>query len=317
MASNDGIPTPSHLPGGWVETPADPSRHQSYIGSQQRTHGGSVTPDVQGREHHEGTFISNALHTSSQNYYGADAQGLSSASSNSTAVASPDLRPSQDAKNLPIAQDEANGGDEETQSEPGNDYLQKTTSGDPVEQQIVLEDDSSDSEHEGPAEKSTPSGKRPTLQSKNSKPMTEEELFRALSRRKTSQSNGLSKTNTNATGRSTEEEDEINKLMSKMFGRTRQESSEEEKTRHQGVIFKHLTVKGMGIGAALQPTVGSLFLDPARFFKNLFTKGPRQAAGKPPVRTILDDFSGCIRPGEMVLVLGYVCHTDDRVSLLM
>ena len=136
--------------------------------------------------------------------------------------------------------------------------------------------------------------------------MTEEDLFRVLSRRKTGQSNGLSKTNTGATGHSAEEEDEINKLMSKMFGRTRQEASEEEKTRHQGVIFKHLTVKGMGIGAALQPSVGSLFLDPVRFVKNLFTKGPRKAAGKPPVRTLLDDFSGCIRPGEMILVLGYV-----------
>ncbi|KNG49730.1 abc drug exporter [Stemphylium lycopersici] len=304
MASNDGISTPSHLPGGWVETPADPSRHQSYIGSQQRTHDGSVTPDDQGKAHHGGTFISNALHTNSQGYYGADVQGLSSASSHSTAVASPDVRPSQDADDLLIAQGEANGDDFAAQSEPRNGYLQKTTSGDPVEQQIVLDDDSSDSEHEGPAEKSTQSAKRPTLQSKNSKPMTEDDLFRALSRRKTSQSNVLSKTDTNATGRSAEEEDEINKLMSKMFGRTRQESSEEEKTRHQGVIFKHLTVKGMGIGAALQPTVGSLFLDPARFFKNFFTKGPRQAAGKPPVRTILDDFSGCIRPGEMVLVLG-------------
>jgi ABC-type multidrug transport system ATPase subunit/ABC-type multidrug transport system permease subunit len=89
-----------------------------------------------------------------------------------------------------------------------------------------------------------------------------------------------------------------------MFGRTRQEGSEEEKTRHLGVVFKNLTVKGMGAGAALQPTVGDIFLGLPRLIKNVITRGPRQAAGKPPVRTIIDDFSGCIKPGEMLLVLG-------------
>lgn len=34
------------------------------------------------------------------------------------------------------------------------------------------------------------------------------------------------------------------------------------------------------------------------------TKGPRKAAGKPPVKTILDDFNGVVKPGEMCLVLG-------------
>jgi ABC-type multidrug transport system ATPase subunit/ABC-type multidrug transport system permease subunit len=145
---------------------------------------------------------------------------------------------------------------------------------------------------------------RPALQKGDSKPMTEEDLFRVLSRRRTSRT-GLSRTNTQATASSNDDEqEEINRLMSRMFGRTRQESSEEEKTRHLGVIFKNLTVKGMGVGAALQPSVGDLFLDFPRFVKNVFTKGPRQAAGKPPVRTILDDFSGCIKPGEMLLVLG-------------
>ncbi|KAL6159276.1 ATP-binding cassette transporter snq2 [Exserohilum turcicum] len=184
-----------------------------------------------------------------------------------------------------------------------NGYLQTAESGGFLEEQVVL-DDSSDSEHEGSSTEGAAAKKRPNLKTTNSRPMTEDDLFRVLSRRKTNQSYGLSKSNTGATGHSKEEQDEINKLMSKMFGRTRREQSEEEKTRHQGVIFKHLTVKGMGIGAALQPSVGSLFADPVRFVKNLLTKGPRKAAGKPPVRTLLDDFSGCIRPGEMVLVLG-------------
>ena len=89
-----------------------------------------------------------------------------------------------------------------------------------------------------------------------------------------------------------------------MFGKARQEHSEEERTRHAGVIFKHLTVKGLGIGAALQPTNGDPFMALPRLFKRLFSGGPAAAAQKPPLREILTDFNGCIRPGEMLLVLG-------------
>lgn len=305
MASNDGLPTPSHIPGGWVETPAGTIRHESYIGSRQQNESDSATPGATESRNTQSTFISNALHTTSQSFYGKDNPEPSSESSDSTVVPSPGPA-AQNATHANSSQGGLNGNTDSQHPSSTNGYLQTAASGPPMEEQVVLEDDSSDSEHEGSSEKHSQKDKRPGLQSRNSKPMTEDDLFRVLSRRKTSQSNGLSKTNTGATGHSAEEEDEINKLMSKMFGRTRQEASEEEKTRHQGVIFKHLTVKGMGIGAALQPSVGSLFLDPVRFVKNLFTKGPRKAAGKPPVRTLLDDFSGCIRPGEMILVLGYV-----------
>ncbi len=92
--------------------------------------------------------------------------------------------------------------------------------------------------------------------------------------------------------------------MSKMFGRTRREQSEEEKTRHYGVIFKNLTVKGAGVGTALMPSVGDFFAGPARLLKGIFTKGPAKVKSKSPIRTILEDFSGCIKPGEMLLVLG-------------
>jgi ATP-binding cassette subfamily G (WHITE) protein 2 (SNQ2) len=328
MASNNEGFTSSHVHADALETHSDISQQQPHhIGSQQQDHDSSVAPSAHNDGTNNGTFIANALHTSSRSYYGGDGTGLSSASSNSTAVASPDAQPSPDARNVvdePLAQREIDPDAHATEPTISNGYLQTTTSGGPVEEQVVLEhhDDSSDSDHEdGGSAKRTAPAARPVLQSKQSKPMTEEDLFRALSRRRTTQANGLSKTNTGATGHSADEEDEINNLMSKMFGRTRQEGSEEEKTRHQGVIFKHLTVKGMGIGAALQPSVGDFFLNPGRFVKNLFTKGPRKAAGKPPVRTIIDDFSGCIRPGEMVLVLGYVlhcivlCHTLTRIDV--
>ncbi|KAJ9620280.1 ATP-binding cassette transporter snq2 [Taxawa tesnikishii (nom. ined.)] len=99
-----------------------------------------------------------------------------------------------------------------------------------------------------------------------------DDLFRALSRRRSSAA-ALSRASTQQDlDQHQEEQEEINRLMSKMFGKTRQEHSEEEKTRHVGVIFKHLTVK--------------------------------ESCRKAPVRTIVDDFTGCIKPGEMCLVLG-------------
>jgi ATP-binding cassette, subfamily G (WHITE), member 2, SNQ2 len=141
------------------------------------------------------------------------------------------------------------------------------------------------------------SEKRPGMSSRTSSTKTEADLFRVLSRRRTS-----------ATGKSDaeleEENAEIERLMSRMFGRGRQEHSEEEKTRHVGVVFRNLTVKGSGFGAALQPSVGDIFLGFPRFLGKLFTKGLKAATAKPAVRELLSDFSGCIKPGEMLLVLG-------------
>ena len=137
------------------------------------------------------------------------------------------------------------------------------------------------------------STKRPDMQSM----MSEEDLFRSLSRRKTSTSGHQ--------GSEVEEEQvEIEKLMSRMFGKTRQKHSEDEETKHVGLVFKNLTVKGMGLGAALQPTLSGPFLALPRLLQGFFSGGLRRIAGKPPVRTILNEFTGCVRPGEMLLVLG-------------
>ena len=139
--------------------------------------------------------------------------------------------------------------------------------------------------------------KRPGLGQRGSSIKTEQDLFAVLSRRRTS-----------ASGKSdddvAEEHAEIERLMSRLFGQNRQEHSQDEKTRHTGVVFRNLTVLGVGLGAMLQPTVGDVFLGLPRFFSKLFTKGPKAAFAKPPVREILSDFTGCIRPGEMCLVLG-------------
>ena len=50
-----------------------------------------------------------------------------------------------------------------------------------------------------------------------------------------------------------------------------------------------------GLGAALQPTNGDIFLGLPRLIKQLFTHGRKGvAAGKAPIRTILDDFTVCL-----------------------
>lgn len=141
---------------------------------------------------------------------------------------------------------------------------------------------------------------RPKMQNKVSGPTTEDDLFRVLSRRKTNASDHATDLSPAVTQ---EEQAEIERLMSRMFGQNRRANSEEEKTRHIGLVWKNLTVKGMGLGAALQPTLSDPFLGLPRLLANLFAKG-KSASSKPPIRTILNDFTGCVRPSEMLLVLG-------------
>jgi len=133
------------------------------------------------------------------------------------------------------------------------------------------------------------------------------EKRQGLSRQQTEQNHGLSRQQTqrsenssNGDDNTKEEMEEIFKLLSNMFGRDRQEHSEEQLTRHVGVSWKDLTVKGVGLGAAIQPTLSAPFYA----IKTLLTKGAKAVKQKPPVRTLLNGFSGCIKPGEMLLVLG-------------
>ncbi|KAK1703331.1 ABC-2 type transporter [Colletotrichum lupini] len=153
-----------------------------------------------------------------------------------------------------------------------------------------------DSTHFAPLKTHVSNTKRPEARRQGSN-LTEDDLFRVLSRRRT-----------NATHQSDaeqeEEQQEVERLMSRIFGRARQEQSEEEKTRHSGVVFRDLTVKGVGLGASLQPTIGDIFLGFPRKIKMLFTRGPKAAFAKPPVRELISHFDGCVRPGELLLVLG-------------
>ena len=144
--------------------------------------------------------------------------------------------------------------------------------------------------------------KRPGMASKSSSPISGEDLFKALSRRRTNTSGRQGSYISPQVSHSQEELVEIERLLSRMFGKNRHEHSEEEKTRHVGLVFRDLTVKGLGLGAALQPTLGDIFLNLPRALAGLF--GKNKVSHKPPVRTIINKFTGCVRPGEMLLVLG-------------
>lgn len=151
--------------------------------------------------------------------------------------------------------------------------------------------------------KSGPTGNmRPGVASKTSSRMTADDLYKALSKRRTSNSSRHGSYVSPQVSHSQEETAEIERLLSRMFGKNRHEHSEEEKTRHVGLVFRDLTVKGLGLGAALQPTLGDIFLNLPRALAGLF--GQNKVSHKPPVRTILNKFTGCVRPGEMLLVLG-------------
>lgn len=104
----------------------------------------------------------------------------------------------------------------------------------------------------------------------------------------------LSRRKSYASGHEGEDWVQIERLISRMFGRERKANSEEEKTRHDGVVWRNLTVRGVGLGAALQPTNGDIFLGLPRLIKGLLTQGRKgTATGKSEIRTILDDFTVC------------------------
>lgn len=67
------------------------------------------------------------------------------------------------------------------------------------------------------------------------------------------------------------------------------------KARKLGITWKNLTVKGVGVEAAFNENVLSQFNIPQ------IIKGSGRA---PPSKLILDNTNGCVRPGEMLLVLG-------------
>lgn len=65
--------------------------------------------------------------------------------------------------------------------------------------------------------------------------------------------------------------------------------------RALGVTWRNVTVRAVSADAAIHDNVLSQFDLPAKI---------QQSRHKPPLRTILDSAHGCVKPGEMLLVLG-------------
>jgi ATP-binding cassette subfamily G (WHITE) protein 2 (SNQ2) len=74
-----------------------------------------------------------------------------------------------------------------------------------------------------------------------------------------------------------------------------QDEKDSLKSRLLGITWKNLTVKGVGADAAINENVGSQFNIP----RNI-----KEGRGPAPLKTILEDNFGCVKPGEMLLVLG-------------
>lgn len=67
--------------------------------------------------------------------------------------------------------------------------------------------------------------------------------------------------------------------------------------RSSGICFQALSVKGLGTGSDFQLDIGNAWLFLARTLAG-YMSGPRQRV------TILDQFDGLVRTGEMLMVLG-------------
>jgi len=85
------------------------------------------------------------------------------------------------------------------------------------------------------------------------------------------------------------------KLMPELKDIQKQGNKDEIKGRRLGVTWNNLTVKGIGADAAINENVTSQFNIP----RNIV-----EARHGSPLKTIIENSHGCVKPGEMLLVLG-------------
>lgn len=84
-------------------------------------------------------------------------------------------------------------------------------------------------------------------------------------------------------------------LMPQVKEQNEREAESGFKRRELGVTWQNLSVEVVSADAAVQENFLSQFNVP---------KLARESRNKPPLRTILDNSHGCVKPGEMLLVLG-------------
>ncbi|KAI5288517.1 hypothetical protein KEM54_005147 [Ascosphaera aggregata] len=98
----------------------------------------------------------------------------------------------------------------------------------------------------------------------------------------------------------------LEQVVSQMFGPRRKEQSEGYHTLHRGIIWRDLRVYGSGLGTAYQRTNLDALLSVPRTIWDLLTfwRWRQRMRAQTKTVAILHGFSGCVRPGEMMLVLG-------------
>ncbi|CEI39509.1 Brefeldin A resistance protein [Fusarium venenatum] len=89
-------------------------------------------------------------------------------------------------------------------------------------------------------------------------------------------------------------------------GHFEKRSEEDGSLKRVGVVYENLTVKGVGSTTSFVRTVPDAILGTfgPDLYKILTRYFPSLRFGKAPTRTLINDFTGCVRDGEMMLVLG-------------
>jgi ABC-type multidrug transport system ATPase subunit len=89
-------------------------------------------------------------------------------------------------------------------------------------------------------------------------------------------------------------------------GHFEKRSEQEGSLKRVGVVYENLTVKGVGSTTSFVRTVPDAILGTfgPDLYHVLTRYFPSFRIGKPPTRTLINDFTGCVRDGEMMLVLG-------------
>lgn len=123
---------------------------------------------------------------------------------------------------------------------------------------------------------------------------TGEDIVRTLSRTFSRRTEPRSDSDSDVTEKSISKAEDW-KLMPVIKGVKAQDEKDHVKPRRLGVTWTNLTVKGVGADSAINENVLSQFNIP---------KLVKEGRQKAPLKTIIDDSNGCVKPGEMLLVLG-------------
>ncbi|KAI0905253.1 ABC-2 type transporter-domain-containing protein [Ustulina deusta] len=104
-------------------------------------------------------------------------------------------------------------------------------------------------------------------------------------------------------GPTAEDDFDLGKFMREGKFEKRTEAGSEKRV---GVVYRNLSVKGIGSAASFVRTVPDAVIGTfgPDLYHNIARLFPSLQFRKPPTRTLIHDFTGCVRDGEMMLVLG-------------